>query len=72
MQFEVYLKELSLFIPKPSLLQCQNNIFFLNSSVLLPVYSVGESGFQMPAWFLYSGWNHSSYGKNPIVQGSIR
>lgn len=35
------------------------------------MYLGGESGFQVPSWFLYSGWTPGSYRKNPIMQGSI-
>ena len=54
------------------LVLCQNNILHVNHSVLLPVYLLGESVCQLPAWFLYNGWNYSPYGKNPTVQGSIK
>lgn len=51
------------------LLLCQNNILHLNHCILLPMYLLGESVFQLPAWFLYSGWNCSPYGENPKCAG---
>lgn len=54
------------------LVLCQNNILPVNHSVLLPMYLLGEPVFQLPAWFLYSGWNHSPYGKDPIAAGECQ